>query len=317
MTQEDKTKMLSTGLYERTHILVGDNGVEALRRACVLVVGVGGVGGICAEALARAGIGSITLVDPDTVVTSNKNRQIVALDSTVGCAKVDVLAARLRDINPDAHISPRRIRLLKDGDTEGEEGDGNEKEEGEKYSLFESAEALLQSDKPYDAVIDCIDSVGPKVALLAAAAGRGIRVFASGGAGGRLDPSRAGLRDIFDTANDGLLRACRAALRRRGIGPGVITVVSSLEKGLPPLNPPPRADGAVDPRRKAVNGTISYMPPLFGLILASAVIRYLLDPQAAKENKAKEAKKRKREATKKNRALRHLKGKKELPKDTS
>lgn len=243
--------MLNTAIYERTQILVGDEGIKRLENTNVFLAGVGGVGGHCAEALVRAGIGSMTIVDHDVVSSTNKNRQLVALDSTIGKSKVEVLAKRLRDI----HASCRIIAM-------------------DAFLLPEEVGTLLQRQK-YDVVVDCIDSVDCKVALLAAAVEQKIPVYSSCGAGGRMDPSQIILTDLFDTENDGLARACRSQLRKRGIGPGDITVVYSREKGIPPLEPQRQEAGGRD---RSLNGTISYMPPMFGLFLSSAVIRAVLDP---------------------------------------
>ncbi|KAK7195747.1 ubiquitin-activating enzyme [Novymonas esmeraldas] len=245
--------MLNAALYERTQILIGDDGIRALQRTNVFLAGTGGVGGHCAEALVRAGVGAITIVDHDVVLSSNKNRQLIALDSTIGKSKVEELARRLRDINRHCIVVAMDAFISAD-----------------------DAEELLSRQR-YDFVVDCIDSVECKVALLAAAVRLSLRVYSSCGAGGRLDPSLVAIGDLFSTENDGLARACRAALRKRGVGPGAITVVHSAEKGVKPLEPQRQEAGGRD---RAMNGTISYMPPLFGLLLASAVLRCAVDPAA-------------------------------------
>lgn len=272
--------MLNTALYERTQILVGDDGIRALQGTRVFLVGVGGVGGHCAEALVRAGVGAITLADHDVVSSTNKNRQLIALDSTIGKSKVVELAKRLRDINANCQI------LALDA-----------------FLGVEDMDDIL-TRMPYHFVVDCIDSVDCKVELLASAVRNGIRIFSSCGAGGRLDPAQVVLGDLFETEGDGLARLCRNALRKRGIGPGVITVVHSKERAIPPLEPQRQEAGGRD---RAINGTISYMPPLFGLLLAAEVLRCALNPaqydaakvaarrRAMKNQKKEDKKKRKRE----------------------
>lgn len=244
--------MLNTALYERTQILVGDEGIRRLQGARIFLAGVGGVGGHCAEALVRSGIGAITLVDHDVVSSTNKNRQLIALDSNIGKSKVEELAKRLHDIHSHCEIVAVNAFLFP-----------------------EEVMTMLQR-QTYDFVVDCIDSVDCKVALLHAAVQQRIPVYSSCGAGGRMDPSQVLIGDLFETENDGLARACRTQLRKKGIGPGDIVVVYSKEKGIPPL-PPQRQDAGG--RDRAMNGTISYMPPLFGLMLSAAVIRCIVDPE--------------------------------------
>ena len=234
--------------FERSHILLGDAGLARLAQAHVLVAGLGGVGSYCAEALARAGIGALTLIDMDVVAASNINRQLPALLSTVGQAKADLMAARVRDINPDCHLTTRRVFLTPD-----------------------SMAAEIPANLDY--VVDCIDSLNCKVALVASCVERGIPVASSMGAGNKLDPARIQLADISRTRQDPLAAIMRKRLRRRGIARGVLTVFSD-EPGRRPL-PPVAVEGPG--RARAVNGTISYMPPLFGLMLAGAVVKALLE----------------------------------------
>lgn len=260
--------MLNTAIYERTHILVGDEGIKRLASANVFLAGVGGVGGHCAEALVRSGIGAITLVDHDVVSSTNCNRQLVALRSTIGKSKVEVLAQRLRDINPHCRITAM-----------------------EAFLYPEEAHLFLKR-QPYDYLVDCIDSVDCKVELIAAAVEQNIPVYSSCGAGGRLDPSQVHTGDLFDTENDGLARICRSRLRKRGITPGQVMVVHSTEKGLPPLKPQRQESGGRD---RALNGTMSYMPPIFGLMLAASVIRAIINPEHHLKKAAAAKKKIRRE----------------------
>ena len=266
--------MLNAALYERTQILVGDTGIRRLNAVNVIVVGTGGVGGHCAEALVRAGVGRITIVDHDVASSTNKNRQLIALDSTIGKSKVHELGKRLKDISMHCVITCMDAFLLP-----------------------EDMEEVL-TDQAFTHVVDCVDSVDCKVALLATAVRLGLKVYSAMGAGGRLDPSMVRSGDLFDTENDALARLCRTEMRKRDIGPGAIMVVHSVEKGMPPLEPQRQEAGG---RNRAVNGTISYMPPLYGLLLSSLVIREALDPDAAlkarkkvmKEGQKKEASKAK------------------------
>lgn len=235
------------GLYERTHILVGDEGITRLRSARVLVAGLGGVGSYCAEALARAGIGAITLVDLDAVSASNINRQLVALNSTLGQNKARVMAERVRDINPDCQITTLDGFLGPD-----------------------DMPALLES-QPYDFVLDCIDGLNCKTNLIATAWRMGIPVAASMGAGNKLDPTQIRVADVLDTSMCKLASMVRQRLRRMNVGRGVMAVYS-LEGARQPLAPQPVSCG----RPRAVNGTVSYMPPLFGFTLAGVAINQLL-----------------------------------------
>ena len=240
--------------FERTQILLGDSGLECLASKHVVVVGLGGVGSYCAEALARAGIGRLTIIDHDVVATSNINRQLPALLSTVDQPKVELMAARIRDINPACGLRVQR-----------------------EFIVPESVASQIPADADY--VIDCIDSLNCKTALGEPCVKGGIPVASSMGAGNRLDPSRIKLADLSKTCGCPLAAMLRKRLIRRGIAKGVLTVFTD-EPPKPP-RPPEPVSGRGRPR--AVNGTISYMPPLFGLMLAGEVIRRLL---ASDEKKA-------------------------------
>ncbi|MHB1174390.1 MAG: tRNA threonylcarbamoyladenosine dehydratase [Sulfuriferula sp.] len=233
--------------FERSHILLGDAGLQLLAGKHIFVAGLGGVGSYCAEALARAGVGKLTLVDHDLVATSNINRQLPALLSTVGQSKAELMQARILDINPACQLSIHRVFLTPDNITEF-------------------------VPQTVDYVIDCIDSLNCKVALVQSSLQRGLPVASSMGAGNRLDPSRVKLADISQTEMCPLARIMRKRLQRHGIRKGVLTVFSD-EAPSAPLPPQP-VDGPGRPR--AINGTISYMPALFGLMLAGEVLRRLL-----------------------------------------
>lgn len=235
--------------FERTHILVGDVGIAALAAKHVFVAGMGGVGSYCTEALARAGIGRLTLLDHDVIATSNINRQLPALLSTVGQSKAELMRARIADINPACQVTVLRVFLN-----------------------TENVNELVPADADY--VVDCIDSLACKEALVAESFKRGLKVASSMGAGNRLDPTYIKTADISKTEVCPLARQLRKRLlRHHNIRRGIITVFSN-ESPSDPLPPQP-VEGSGRPR--AVNGTISYMPPLFGYTLAGAVIQRLLE----------------------------------------
>ena len=233
--------------FERTRIVLDAREQSQLARAHVLVAGLGGVGSYCAEAFARAGVGRLTIIDHDVVAPSNINRQLPALLSTVGQPKADLMAARIRDIHPGCELTVVR-----------------------EFLIPETVAGHVPDD--VDFVVDCIDSLNCKVALVATSIERGLKVASSMGAGNKLDPGRIRLADIAKTSMCPLASVMRKRLRKRGIKKGVLTVFSD-EPGRAPLPPQP-VEGRG--RARAVNGTISYMPPLFGLMLAGAVIQRLI-----------------------------------------
>lgn len=236
----------SNPLFERTHILIGDEGIEKLQNSHVFLAGMGGVGSFTAEALARMGVGKMTLVDHDVVSESNMNRQLVALTSTVGKLKADVMAQRIEDINPHCQLT-----LLTE------------------FLTPDSISGVLT--KGYDVIVDAIDSLSSKSALLETAWRNDMTVFASMGAGGKLDPTQVRTGDLMDTSICKLAKQLRSQLRKRGVGRGIQTVYS-LEAPLPPLPPEPVSRG----RARAVNGTVSYMPSIFGLTLAGMVVNHIV-----------------------------------------
>ena len=232
---------------ERTGLLLGEENLERLRAAHVLIVGVGGVGGYAAEMLARAGVGRLTLADADTVAESNINRQLIALHSTVGRPKVEVLAERLRDINPEICLT-----LVA------------------KYIKDEETDRLLDAVR-YDYVVDAIDTLSPKLALIKGAIERGLPLVSSMGAGAKLDPTQMEIADISKTHHCPLAHMLRKRLHKIGIQSGFTAVFSSE---------PPR-EGAMIPidelNHKSMVGTISYLPAVFGIGCASAVIRNIIE----------------------------------------
>ncbi|SEP76010.1 tRNA A37 threonylcarbamoyladenosine dehydratase [Ectothiorhodospira magna] len=239
----------SNPLHERTELLIGPAGLERLARCHVFIAGLGGVGGSAAEAIARAGIGHITLLDHDQVGPSNMNRQLVALHSTLGRPKAAVMAARIQDINPALTVVVQEDFLTPD-----------------------NVATLLPADVDY--VLDCIDSIACKAALVHCCQQRDVPVISSMGAGGRLDPTAVGIGPLASTEKCPLAREMRKRLRRLG-GHLDYPVVHSTETAIKGTEHRP-IEGAVAGRPRAVNGTIAYMPNLFGLMLAGQVIRDLL-----------------------------------------
>jgi tRNA A37 threonylcarbamoyladenosine dehydratase len=234
-----------SGLTERTEILIGPEGCARLSRAHAFVAGLGGVGAYAAEALARAGVGRLTLADQDVIEPSNLNRQLPALHSTLGQSKTAVMAARIGDIHPDCQV-------------------------GIIAQFLAPEDMPLVTDSGCDLVLDAIDSLSSKVALLATALNAGLPVISSMGAGGRLDPGALRISDLAETRVCPLARVVRQRLRRQGYERGVIAVWSEEA----PHPPQPTSRG----RGRAVNGTISYLPALFGLTMAGCAIRHLLQP---------------------------------------
>ncbi len=229
---------------QRTHLLLGEQRTGELQEAKILIAGTGGVGSFAAEMLCRAGIGTMAIVDSDTVNLTNINRQIPALHSTIGKPKVEVLAQRLLDINPELNLKAHGTYLT--DSTTGQ---------------------LL--DEGFDFVIDAIDTIAPKCDLIVATAQRGINIISSMGAGAKTDPSEVKITDLWKTANCGLAKAVRAGLRKRGFR-GKLPVVHSNEK------PDAKAIVIVDERnKKSTAGTISYMPAIFGCYLAAYVIKHI------------------------------------------
>ena len=231
---------------ERTELLLGSEKLEKLQNANVLVVGVGGVGAYAAEMIARAGVGRMTIVDADTVSVSNINRQLPALHSTVGREKCAVLGERFCDINPEIQLT-----CITQFVTEAD------------------VDALLDRE-PFDYVVDAVDTLAPKIALIKGTLDRGIPLVSSMGAGGKTDPTQLEIADISKTHHCPLARTVRSRLHKLGIDRGFSAVFSAE----------PVREGAVilcDEQNKRSNlGTISYTPAMFGICCASVVIRDLI-----------------------------------------
>lgn len=228
---------------QRTELLIGAEGLERLQKLHVLVIGLGGVGSFAAEFLARAGVGNLTIVDGDTVDLTNTNRQLPALHSTVGQPKTSIMAARLLDINPNLNLTVRNEFLTPN-----------------------SAREIITPD--YDYVFDCIDSVQPKQYVIVTCKQKDVRVVSSMGAGGRVDPSKVQVADISETYNCPFAQQVRKGLKRKGVRRGVTVVFSSelVDPATCMLTEGSRF-------KKSFYGTISYIPALFGLHMASVVVR--------------------------------------------
>lgn len=233
---------------ERTELLVKTDGLQKLKNAHVLIVGLGGVGSFAAEFIARAGVGKMTIVDGDVVDITNVNRQMPALHSTIGQPKVDIVGDRLMDINPELEL----IRL-------------------KEFLSPERAYELVS--KEFDFVLDCIDSVTPKLNLIVSAHRQKIRLVSSMGAGGKMIASKVKVADISKTENCFLASAIKKRLKKEyKIFKGVKVVFSSEVQKADSLRV---TDGTNF--KKSFYGTCSYMPGLFGLYAAETAIRYLID----------------------------------------
>lgn len=238
---------MSAPFSSRTALLLGQPNLDRLTSAHVLVVGLGGVGGYAAEQLCRAGVGHLTLVDGDTVSETNLNRQLIALRSTIGQPKAVLFRDRFRDINPDCQVEALQ-EFLRD----------------------ERTLALLQTNH-YDCVVDCIDTLSPKVFLLYHAHSLGIPVVSSMGSGGKMDASQICAADISQSHTCRLAAMVRKRLHRMGVEKGIRVVFSSE-----PV-PPHAIEQDPSTNHLTTVGTISYMPPLFGCHIAAEVIKILLN----------------------------------------
>ncbi|MGV0935782.1 tRNA threonylcarbamoyladenosine dehydratase [Empedobacter falsenii] len=231
---------------ERAELLFKEEGLEILKNSNILVVGLGGVGSFAAEFIARAGVGKMTIVDGDTVDITNINRQLPALHSTVGQHKVDIVGDRLMDINPELKLT--RIN---------------------EFLSPERTHEIVTTD--FDYVLDCIDSVTPKINLILAAKRKKIKVISNMGAGGKYLASKVQVRDISKTDVCPLAKNVRKRLKKEGINKGVKAVFSTE---VPDESSVKLTDGKN--YKKSFYGTNSWMPGLFGLHAAETVIRHLL-----------------------------------------
>jgi len=225
-----------TDQFQRTAALLGPESIEKLKNSRVAVFGLGGVGGHCAEALCRSGIGAIDLIDGDVVDVTNINRQLIATHKTIGRDKVDVMRERLLEINPEAEITARKLFYLP--------------------STADAIDLTL-----YDHIVDAVDTMAAKLELAVRAESLGIPIVSSMGAANKLDPTAFTVADIFGTSVCPMARVMRGELRKRGVAS--LKVVYSNEKvtagqGASPLS------------------SVAYVPPVAGLIMASEVVKRLL-----------------------------------------
>ncbi|MCX7970624.1 MAG: tRNA threonylcarbamoyladenosine dehydratase [Negativicutes bacterium] len=247
--------------FARSAMVIGEDGLFRLAKCHVVVVGTGGVGSFVVEGLARTAVGRLTIVDDDRICITNINRQIMATADTVGQLKVDVLAGRVRQINPQAGVMADRRRVT-----------------------AENADRLVAEWKP-DYLVDAIDTVSAKIALAAAAVRQGVPVISALGTGNKVDPSKLQVADIYDTTVCPLARAVRKELRRRGVNS--LKVVYSTER---PRSPLPSAvecnnsDGCLCPPgsarhchyKRQVPGSVVFVPAVAGLIIAGEVVKDLV-----------------------------------------
>lgn len=230
--------------FARLHLLIGDEGIERMKASTVMVVGLGGVGGSCVDTLARGGIGTLILIDGDTVDITNINRQAVAYSTTIGKDKTEVAKEIVSEINPSCQVYSKKVFLAPD-----------------------TMDVTLASFPRPDYVIDCIDSIASKLALAEWCMDQKIPLLASMGAGNKLDPSRFKFAPIEKTTHCGLSKIIRLECRKRGIEK--LEVLFSDEPGV-------KIDSHGSKEKATTLGTMSYMPPILGKLLASKVIRRLL-----------------------------------------
>ena len=231
--------------YSRTELLIGTEGIERLRNATVMVFGVGGVGSHCIEALARSGVGKLILIDNDTVSLTNINRQSIAYHSTVGQYKTKVMEERIHDICPEIEVKTYEM-----------------------FVLPENIEELFQESIDY--IIDAIDTVTAKLALVQIAKEKGIPMISSMGTGNKLHPELFEITDIYKTSVCPLCKVMRKELKARGVRK--LKVVYSKEL---PIDTSERVTGEDKGMRRSLPGSISFVPPVAGLLLAGEVIREL------------------------------------------
>ncbi len=226
-------------MYSRTEMMLGSEAVERLKNSHVAVFGIGGVGGFTVEALVRAGVGAVTLVDSDRVSISNLNRQIIATRDTVGMYKTEAMMSRIHSINPDCRVTVHNIFYSEDT-----------------HGTFDLAE--------YDHIADCIDSVRAKLHLIGSAHSADVPIISSMGTGNKLDPARFRVTDISKTHTDPLAKAVRTGLRRMGIDH--LPVVFSDEE-------------PTDCSGRRIPGSVSFVPSAAGIIMAGAIIKSLIQKQ--------------------------------------
>lgn len=231
-------------MLERSLPLLGENGIEKLNKASVIVFGVGGVGSWCAEALARSGVGKITLVDGDIVSESNRNRQLIALESTINSPKAEICAKRIKEINNNCDVMG--------------------------INLFYSAETEQQIDlSQYDYIADCIDTVTSKLLLIQRAKELNIPIISAMGTGNRLNPSFVTVKDIYSTSGDPLARVMRKELRARGVEK--LKVVLSEEE------PGQCCEGRNEETRRATPSSAVFVPATAGLRMSFEIVTEIIN----------------------------------------
>lgn len=240
-----------TNWLERSELLIGSEGVERLQKAHVLIVGLGGIGSFAGEFIARAGVGEITLIDGDVFDPTNKNRQLTALDSTIGRNKAVVLAERIREINPEV-----KLNII------------------EEFVVPERVWEILKENQP-DYVMDCIDSVTPKLEWIIACIRLKIKIVSHLGAGGKMDASKVQVASLERTFNCKLAAHLKKRLKKKDVTFRKVKAVFSSE--IQEKSSLKMTDGSN--YKRSFYGTISYMPALFGLQGASEVINHLLNKE--------------------------------------
>lgn len=229
----------------RTELLLGEDALIRLKDAKVAVIGLGGVGAYAAEMITRAGVGSLLILDSDVVNPSNKNRQLIALDSTMGKSKVDILSERLKDINPQLRIT------------------------GIKEYLTEENVSDLLKDQSFDFIVDAIDTLSPKIALITYALKNSIPLVSSMGAGAKVDATKIRIKDISKSFNCPLAYILRKKLRKVGISKGFDVVFSEELPDSEAIIP------VEEQNKKSQVGTISYLPAVFGCVAAQCALLHL------------------------------------------
>ncbi len=241
--------------FSRTELLIGKTALERLKHSKVAIFGIGGVGTFVVEGLARSGVGHFVLIDDDKVCLTNINRQLIATHKTVGQPKVEVMRDRILDINPQAEVEIHKVFYLPE---------------------IAEAEGLIRSDMDY--VVDAIDTISAKIDLVVRAKALGIPVISCMGAGNKLDPTRFEVADIFKTSVCPLSKVMRRELKKRGVDS--LKVVYSREDPLPAQEtdtsscPPDSAPKCI--HRRKIPGSVSFVPSVAGLIIASEVIKDLI-----------------------------------------
>ena len=235
--------------FSRTAMVYGEGAIDKLQKARVAVFGVGGVGCFACEALARAGVGKFDLFDKDTVSLSNINRQIIALHSTVGKAKVDIMKERIKDINPDCAVNAYSVFYLP--------------ENADEYDLSK-----------YDYIIDAVDTVSAKLEIITRSRHNGVPVISAMGAGNKTNPTLFRVADIYSTSVCPLARVMRRELKKRGIDS--LKVVYSTEEPMKCSNQDKKGE-------KPVPGSLSFVPSVMGLIIAGEVIKDIINNQLVKK----------------------------------